>query len=78
MEERRQSPVFVKLDDYKEVLEVVEMIRQKIVEARSVLDKIHNLKTEEDSEVEMWKSELDDVEKRIQMIDRSLLEPRGV
>jgi uncharacterized coiled-coil protein SlyX len=78
MEGRKQGPVFVKLDEYKEITEVVELLRGKIAETKQLIQKINEVKSEEDAELELWKTELDELEKRVASIDRSLLEPRGV
>ncbi len=76
MEEiRAGSPVFVKIDEYKDVLEVMGLIKDKIEDARSTLGKINELKNEEDSELELWNSRLEDIEKKLEFIDRSLFQP---
>ena len=76
MEEiRAGSPVFVKIDEYKDVLEVVGIIRDKIDDARNTLGKINELKNEEDSQLELWNSKLEEIEKKIEFIDESLFQP---
>lgn len=76
MEEiRAGSPVFVKIDEYKDVLEVMGLIKDKIEDARSTLGRINELKNEEDSELELWNSRLEDIEKKLEFIDRSLFQP---
>lgn len=76
MEETKQGmPVYVKLDEYKDIIDVMGLIRNKIQEARNVLDKLNELKNEEDSELEIWKTELDDVEKKIEFMDKAMFEP---
>lgn len=76
MEEiRAGSPVFVKIDEYKDVLEVMGLIKDKIKDARSTLGRINELKNEEDSELELWNSRLEDIEKKLEFIDRSLFQP---
>jgi hypothetical protein len=78
MEMRKQGPVFVKLDEYKEIMEIVEMLRGKIAETKQLIQKINEIKTEEDAELDVWRTELEELDKRVQLIDRTLLEPRGV
>lgn len=76
MEEiRAGSPVFVKIGEYKDVLEVVGIIKDKIENARSTLGRINELKNEEDSELDLWNSKLDEIEKKIDFIDKSLFQP---
>ena len=79
MEEvRAGSPVFVKIDEYKDVLEIIGIIKDKIEDARSTLGKINELKNEEDSELELWNSKLEDIEKKIDFIDSTLFEPSNL
>ncbi len=68
-------PVFVKIDDYEEVLNVVRAVRKKLDEAKDTLAKIHDLKAEEDHQLEMWQNTISEVEKKIDFMDQSLSEP---
>ena len=70
-----QMPVFVKIDEYNEVLNVVRLIRRKLDEAKETLAKINELKNEEDHQVEMWQAALGEIEKKIYFMDHSLNEP---
>ncbi len=70
-----QMPVFVKIDEYNEVLNVVRLIRRKVDEAKETLAKINELKNEEDHQVEMWQTALGEIEKKIDFMDHSLNEP---
>ena len=45
--------IFVKIDDYKDVLEIMNMIRNKLGEAKTTLEDINKLKNEEDAELEL-------------------------
>ncbi len=70
-----RMPVFVKIDEYDNVLELVKAIRKRIEEAKETLGKIHDLKNEEDHQLEMWQNSLAEVEKKVDFIDHSLSEP---
>ena len=71
-------PVFVKIDEYKEVLDVMELIKNKVAQARDILGRINELKNEEDAELEMWKANVEAIEGKIESMDNSLLEPENV
>ena len=73
-EQRVGAPVFVKVDEYKEILDVLDMVRGKINEIRATLGSINELRSEEDSEVSMWNSTIDDIEKKIEDIDKMMFE----
>ncbi len=68
-------PVFIKIDEYEEVLELVKMIHRKLEDAKTTLLKINDLKNEEDHQLEMWQNALVEVEKKIDFINQSLNEP---
>ncbi len=67
-------PVFVKVDDYKDIVDVVALMREKISQAKFLLDKIAEVKAKEDAELAEWSHDLEEIENRISTIDRSLLE----
>ena len=47
MKEQRGMPVFVKVDEYKEILDVLDMIKGKMKEIRDTLGSINSLRSEE-------------------------------
>ena len=66
------KPLFIKIDEYDEVKDTIKVIRGKIAEARVILDKIQQLKHEEESELEIWRNELDNVDKKVGFISETL------
>ena len=74
-DERTGAPVFVKVDEYKEILDVLDMIKSKIKEIRDTLGSINGLRNEEDAELAMWNSTINEIEKKIDGIDRIMFEP---
>lgn len=76
-EEVGNMPVFVRIDDYSTIIEVLDLLKIKLADAKQTLDKIAELKSKEDEEVERWRAELDEVERKVDFIDRTLFEPEG-
>lgn len=68
------APVFVKINDYEEVIATLENIRKKVSEARGILAKLNELKSEEDRELLAWSENLDDINSRVNQIDKNLLQ----
>ena len=68
-------PVFVKMDDYKDIVDLISLMREKINKAKFLLDKIAEVKAKEDAELADWSRDLDDVEAKVSAIDRSLSKP---
>ena len=72
-----KMPVFVKVDEYHEVLNLMKSIRKKLDDAKDTLLKVNDLKNEEDHQLELWQNSLDEIEKKIDFIDHSLSEPEN-
>lgn len=70
-----EAPVFVKIENYKDVLGALETIKSKLAEAKRTLGDINKLKQYEDSELELWSSTLDGIEKKLENIDKALFYP---
>lgn len=68
-------PVFVKIEEYNEVLDVMNMIKAKLRDAKETLGKLNELKNAEDSEVELWKTNLEEIERKVDFVDNTLFEP---
>ena len=75
MKERIGMPVFVKVDEYKDILDVLDMIKAKIKEIRDALGDINALRNEEDAELAMWSNTINEIEKKVESIDRIMFEP---
>ena len=68
-------PVFVRIDEYRDVLDVMNMIRNKLEEAKATIAKINELKNEEDSELELWRTGAEEIERKMAFVDKVLFEP---
>jgi len=73
-----EMPIFVRIEEYKDVLDVINMVKNKLKEARDTLNRINELKNEEDVELEKWEQGLDQVERRMDYIDKVMFEPEAV
>lgn len=71
-----KMPVFVKVEEYENVLSLVKTIHKKLDEAKETLQKVNELKNEEDHQLEIWHNTLGEVEKNIDFITNSLNEPQ--
>jgi K+/H+ antiporter YhaU regulatory subunit KhtT len=73
--DKKEMVVYVKLEEYKEISEIINLIKARLKQAGYILGKISDLKKQEDAEIESWVSELDNVEERVDAIDKTLSEP---
>ena len=69
------ASVFVKVSEYKEIVDVLDMTKAKISEIRQTLANVNELRNQEDSEISMWGNTIDEIEKKIEDIDRMMFEP---
>ena len=70
-----RMPVFVKVEEYEEVVNIVREVRRRLDEAKETLNKVTELKNEEDHQLELWQTTLTEVEKKIDFIEHSMNEP---
>ena len=68
------APIFVKVDAYKEILDVLDLIKGKVEDIRGTLENLNELRKEEDVEVSKWNKTIDDVESKIAEIDKMMFE----
>ena len=71
------KPIYVKIDEYQKALDTIEVIKNKIQEAKMTLNRIEKLRYEENTEIDMWNSELREVDGKLKQIDQLMfkLEP---
>jgi hypothetical protein len=70
----KNVPVFVKIVDYKEVLDIVDVLKQKLKETTQTLEHIRELKSEEDKELQEWEKSITEISRRIAFIDSAFFE----
>ena len=78
MERSEGMPVYVRIEEYKDVLDVMNLIKSKIAEAKETLAKLNDLKNEEDAELELWHTTLEEVERKVDFADKALFEPSAL
>ena len=69
-----RKALYVKVDDYKDIVDIMTLIRKKLQDAKSILNSINGLKNEEDKEIEQWNSNIDEIDRKIDYLDRTLFE----
>ena len=70
-----QKPVYVKLEEYKNILALVDTLKAQLMNAKETLNEIRKLKQEEDVELEIWQTVVSEIENRIHFIDSTITEP---
>jgi len=70
------NQIFVKIEDYNEVLNIVKIVKDKIAKAKETIVNINELKAMEDEEIKQWSANLDTVSKNIIGIEESISETK--
>ena len=70
------QPVFVKIDDYQDILNIVDVIKGTLAKTRTTINSINELKKKEDAILSSWNTNLDDIQKKIDDISKTLFEPK--
>lgn len=70
-----KSSVFIKIDEYRKVLDTVDSLKKQIVTIRKTIDEINTLRDQEQAELSTWTEKVNDIEEKVLFIDTSLFEP---
>ena len=68
------TPIFIKIDDYKDVVDILRLLKVKVKDGKEILGEINTLKNEEEAEIAQWSQELIDVERKLESLERSLFQ----
>jgi len=69
-----ETPLFVKIEQYKELTDVLDQIDAKIKEATTQLEKLEKLKANEDAQFDAWKANLNDLKERSHELHENLFQ----
>jgi chromosome segregation ATPase len=67
-------PIYVKVDKYKELLDVLKAINGKLANVDKTVEKINQLKAQEDAQLGAWNENLTDIKARLDKINSSFYE----
>ncbi|MBS3117843.1 hypothetical protein J4430_03110 [Candidatus Woesearchaeota archaeon] len=66
--------LFVKIDNYKEAMRTMDKVKSKLADTEKVLNRLRDIKQEEDRELSSWHDEFEDLKEKLLSIDRELFE----
>lgn len=70
-------PVFIKIENYEDVLDVVNLIKEKVAGIKNVFSQVEQLKKEEDNKIVEWRKNIEQIDSKINNIDQILFEPEN-
>ena len=69
-----EKPLFVKVERYRDVVETLKKLKARLNDADVVLNKLGQLREEEDRELAAWQSDLERIRSQLLDIDKKLFE----
>ena len=70
--QKRGQALFVKMERYREAVEKMQHIKDKITEAERVLSHLDEIKRKEDEELTKWHQDLEIIKTKLLAVDRNL------
>lgn len=69
-----EKAIFVKVEKYKEAIDTLEIIKEKLKTANAVLNELRELKHKEEAEIEEWQNTINDIKEKLTLVDNNLFE----
>src|SRR3989338_403302 len=69
-----EKAIFVKVEKYKEAIDTLEVIKEKLKTAQAVLNEFRELKRKEEAELEEWQGAINDIKEKLTLVDNNLFE----
>jgi hypothetical protein len=66
--------IFVQIDKYKEAIDTLEMIKEKLKTSQTILNELNELKKQEDAEFAEWQSNIEEIKEKLSVVDNNLFE----
>jgi hypothetical protein len=70
----KEKPVFVQIDDYRDAMNNIEILKQKVREVEFILDKLNEIKSQEQLEISNCETSLNKIKEKLVEIDKKLFE----
>ena len=64
--------MFIKVDNYNDVLDTLKNIKSKLKDAQHKIKHIEELRNQEEEKISLWKSTIDTLDKNLEEIDQQL------
>jgi peptidoglycan hydrolase CwlO-like protein len=64
-------PIYVKVDKYKELVEVLKAINTKLQSIDKTIERVNQLKSQEDLQLQSWTENLSDIKGRLEKINKA-------
>ncbi len=70
----KDNTLFVKIDKYQESMKTLNLIKESLMSTEHILGKLHQIKVQEDNEIQQWHEQIKRIKQKVVFIDRNLFE----
>ena len=74
MSHAAEKPLFIKIDEYREALSNLDLLKRKIHEVEEYMGKLEAIKSAEDEELKKCRANVEDIKKSLMDVDHRLFE----
>jgi len=69
-----EKAIFVQIDKYKQAIDTLEIIKEKLRTSQTILTELNELKKQEESELTEWQNSIQEIKERLNIVDNNLFE----
>lgn len=69
-----EEPIFVKTDQYQDMVKGINEINNTMKECDFIADSLNDIKNKKDKEFNKWRSNLEDMQRKVSLVEKSLFE----
>lgn len=69
-----EKAIFVQIDKYKEAIDTLEIIKEKLKTSQAIINELNELKKQEESELSEWQNNIEEIKEKLNIIDNNLFE----
>jgi|TARA_B100000315_G_C14570499_1_gene585217 predicted nucleic acid-binding Zn-ribbon protein len=66
------NQIFVKINEYNEVLKIMQIVKEKIAKTEETIKKLSDLKEEEINELSDWSKKIETVKNNVEEMEKQL------
>lgn len=67
-----RRPLFIRVDKFQDVLDSVDIIRQRIQDISAVIKKLREIRVKEEDEMAKWGQEIGELKEKLELIEKTL------
>jgi hypothetical protein len=66
-----EKPIFIKVDNFKEIVETVLNVEKKLDELEEIIEKLQEIKQEEEEKIVNWQNEIQNMKDQLKVLEKN-------